>query len=128
MKPTPTRTSPNSGALLRQGNGHKTLRTGKGQKTRPSPESTRLEYGSLHEAVIVAAEQVGEDDHGRDGLIGYLVRLARTEPRAFAAFLARVPSNTTIGDKDEKITLSLDIFDKKLKEAACHSCSDEEAL
>jgi hypothetical protein len=128
MKPTNPRTSPNGGALLRQGNGHKTLRRGKGQKTRPSPESARLEYGSLHEAVIVAAEQVGEDDHGRDGLIGYLVRLARTEPRAFAAFLARVPSNATIGAQDEKITLSLDIFDKKLKETACDSSSDEEAL
>jgi hypothetical protein len=128
MKPTHPRTLPNGGALLRQGNGHKTLRRGKGQKTRPSPESARLEYGSLHEAVIVAAEQIGEDDHGRDGLIGYLVRLARTEPRAFAAFLARIPSNATIGDQDEKITLSLDIFDKKLKKTACDSCSDEEAL
>ena len=128
VKPTPTRTSPNGGALLRQGNGHKALRRGKGQRTQPSPESTRREYGSLHEAVIVAAEQVGEDGHGRDGLIGYLVWLARTEPRAFAAFLARVPSNAIIGDKNKEVTLSMDIFDKKLKETACHSCSDEEVL
>lgn len=44
----------------------------------------------LKEAVLLAAEQVGENGRGRGGLVGYLRKIARTEPRAFCALLQRV--------------------------------------
>jgi hypothetical protein len=117
MSPTPTTASPHGAALLRGGNGHKTLRRGKGQRTRRSSESTRQEYGSLLEAVLLAAEQVGEDNHGRDGLVGYLVRLARIEPIFFATLLARVPLHAIVGEKEsEPILMEINVFDKALKD------------
>src|SRR6516164_2482006 len=45
----------------------------------------------LKEAILLAAEQVGEKDRGgKDGLTGYLRYLAREEPRAFSNLLQRV--------------------------------------
>jgi hypothetical protein len=39
-----------------------------------------------------AAEAVGDPgNHGRGGLMGYLIWLARKEPRTFAALLERLP-------------------------------------
>jgi hypothetical protein len=43
----------------------------------------------LHEAVILAAEQVGEDGRGSNGLVGYLTRLARDEQKVFGHLLSR---------------------------------------
>jgi hypothetical protein len=45
---------------------------------------------NLVEAIISAAAQVGEDGLGKGGLVGYLVRIARTEPKLFANLLVRV--------------------------------------
>jgi hypothetical protein len=58
----------------------------------------------LLEAILLAAEQVGEDNHGRGGLVGYLLQLARTEPRCFATLFSRGPLDAIIGEKDEWIT------------------------
>jgi hypothetical protein len=110
MKRTLTRTSPNGSALLRRGNGRKFLRRGNGQKKQRSAESTRQHYRFFPEAVVVAAERVGKDNSGRNGLIGYLVRLARTEPRSFAALLARTPPDAVIGEKPPQQTV-VRIFD-----------------
>ena len=44
----------------------------------------------LKDAIILAAEAVGEDNRGKDGLTGYLKRLAKLEPKAFAGLLGRV--------------------------------------
>ena len=44
----------------------------------------------LKEAILLAAEQVGEDRNGHDGLVGYLRFLATREPRAFANLLQKV--------------------------------------
>jgi hypothetical protein len=100
-------------ATFPQENGHKTLR-GKRQKTQRSSESTREEYESLLEAVFLAAEQVGEDNLGRGGLVGYLLRLARTEPRCFATLLSRVQLEAIIGEKSVERIVTLNIFDKKI--------------
>jgi hypothetical protein len=35
------------------------------------------------QVLMLAAHQVGEDNHGRNGLVGYLCRIARTEPKLF---------------------------------------------
>jgi hypothetical protein len=45
----------------------------------------------LRDAVLLAAEQVGEDGKGKLGLLGYCKRVARNDPRTFcSALLARV--------------------------------------
>jgi len=44
----------------------------------------------IKEAIIRAAEAVGEDMNGKGKLTGYCKFLARTEPKAFAQLLGRV--------------------------------------
>jgi hypothetical protein len=44
----------------------------------------------LKDAILYAAQKVGEDGRGLNGLVGYLTNIARTDPRTFAALLARV--------------------------------------
>jgi len=80
------RTSPIGQALLRREGGQKRGGRPKGG------EVTK----DLSEATILAAEQTGEDGRGRDGLVGYLRRLARTEPKSFAMLLGRVPTDEII--------------------------------
>jgi hypothetical protein len=50
----------------------------------------------LKDAIVLAATAVGEDGKGKNGLLGYLVALARDEKRVFAALLARaIPLGTS---------------------------------
>ena len=44
----------------------------------------------LKEAILLAAEQIGEDGTGRDGLVGYLRGVAENEVKSFTALLGRV--------------------------------------
>jgi hypothetical protein len=44
----------------------------------------------LKEAVLAAASRIGFDGMGKDGLVGYLQRLALDYPESFAALLGRV--------------------------------------
>ena len=44
----------------------------------------------LKDAVLVAASQLGFDGMGKDGLVGYLQRLALDHPESFASLLGRV--------------------------------------
>jgi len=46
----------------------------------------------LKGAIIHAANEVGYDGEGTDGLPGYCKRLALSEPRAFASLLAKALS------------------------------------
>lgn len=53
----------------------------------------------LKDAILLAAEEVGRDGVGRDGLKGYLISLAITEPKAFSALLGKVlPMQVTGAD------------------------------
>jgi hypothetical protein len=53
----------------------------------------------LKHAIITAAERVGEDGTGKEGLIGYLVWMAKREPKAMAMLLGKVlPLQITDGD------------------------------
>jgi hypothetical protein len=79
------------------------LRGNRREKTWRSSQSTKQNYRSFNEAVILAAQQVGEDNRGRDGLLGYLRRIARTEPKLFAALLGRVPPGQIIDKEDRKV-------------------------
>jgi hypothetical protein len=58
-----------------------------GGSRRGKPNKTTA---TLKEAILLAAEQVGEDFKGKDGLTGYLRGLAVSEPKAFASLLGRV--------------------------------------
>ena len=44
----------------------------------------------LKDAILYAAQKVGEDGKGLNGLVGFLTRIARNDPKTFASLLARV--------------------------------------
>lgn len=46
--------------------------------------------GALKEAILLAAEQHGEDGKGKGKTVGYLKRLAKEQPVAFAGLLGKV--------------------------------------
>lgn len=46
--------------------------------------------GALRQAILQAAEGVGLDGRGKDGLVGYLRRLAIFEPVAYAGLLRAI--------------------------------------
>jgi hypothetical protein len=52
-----------------------------------TPNKTTRE---LQEAVIEAAQRVGSDLNGKDGLVGYLMRVGRTDSKAFGTLLRAV--------------------------------------
>lgn len=55
------------------------------------PGSTNKTTGLLKDAIILAAENVGDPRKGGEGkLVGYLEWLAKVEPKSFAALLGRV--------------------------------------
>jgi hypothetical protein len=56
---------------------------------------------TVHDVVPFAAAQVGEDGRGKDGLVGYLRRIARTQPKLYAPLLARALDYQTTVDDDE---------------------------
>lgn len=56
-------------------------------KPKGTPNRTTL---ALKEAIIEAAELTGLDGKGKDGLIGYLRRVAVEDMKAFSALLGRV--------------------------------------
>lgn len=45
---------------------------------------------TIKEALVMAAESVGEDGKGTDGLFGYLRRVALRDHRTFCAMLGRI--------------------------------------
>jgi hypothetical protein len=53
------------------------------------------------DALMLAAQQVGEDNRGRNGLIGYLSRIARTEPKLFFRLLIRAVMDQSRSDDEE---------------------------
>ena len=44
----------------------------------------------ISDAILLAAEQVGEDGKGKGGLVGYLKRVAKKDQKAFCPLLGRV--------------------------------------
>jgi hypothetical protein len=53
--------------------------------------STNKTTGVLKEAILLAAQQIGDlNERGRDGLVGYLRFLARSYPQAYVSLLGRV--------------------------------------
>lgn len=73
------------------------------QKGTPN-KTTRV----LKEAVILAAEQVGEDGKGKDALLGYLRNIARSDFKCYTQLLLKVLPLQITGDADKPVVLTLD--------------------
>lgn len=68
-----------------------------------SPNKTTAK---LKDAILMAAEDVGVDGNGTDGLKGYLVNVAKTDVKAFAGLLGRVLPLTLSGDPDNPLEVN----------------------
>ena len=55
---------------------------------------------SLLDAILIAAEQVGEDGKGAGGLVGYVRGAARKHPGVFLSALAKLPPDTALENKE----------------------------
>lgn len=66
----------------------------------------------LKDAILQAAESIGEDQAGKDGLAGYCAFLAKEEPRAFASLLGRILPMQVAG------SLSVTASSKEQRDAA----------
>lgn len=80
--------------------GHK----GPGRSKGGHNKTTRV----LKEAVILAAEQVGEDKRGKDGLLGYLRNIAKSDFKCYTQLLLKVLPLQVTGDPDRPVVLTLD--------------------
>lgn len=58
---------------------------------------------ALREAILLAAEQSGNDRKGREGLVGYLRRVADEDVKAFSSLLGRVLPTQVTGDTDNPL-------------------------
>jgi hypothetical protein len=57
----------------------------------------------LKDAILQAAEKCGRDGKGKDGAVGYLVWLARTEPAVYGRMLEKVmPLQVEVKARDER--------------------------
>jgi hypothetical protein len=80
----------------------------KGRKVGATSRYTRI----IKEAVLIAAELEGENQHGKGKLVGYMRRVAREDMRAFCMLLSRAMSlqgeNRTDDAPKEVVYKSLD--------------------
>lgn len=61
----------------------------------------------LKDAILLAAEQVGGDGNGKDGLTGYLRHVASSDVKAFSALLGKVLPMTISGDGEGGIVINV---------------------
>lgn len=73
-----------------------------GGRVKGTPNKTTSE---LRAAILRAAELVGEDGSGKDGLTGYLVRVARDDVKAFSGLLGKVLPMQMTGEDGGPIQL-----------------------
>ncbi|CDP50695.1 Phage protein [Devosia sp. DBB001] len=75
-----------------------------------SPNKTTA---ALKEAILLAAEQVGEDGKGKGELTGYLRFLAKGEPKAFAGLLGKVLPMQVTGEDGGAVIVEIHRFAHK---------------
>ena len=76
---------------------------GKGRKKGVPNKTTAV----LKDAILLAAEQVGEDSNGKDGLTGYLRMVAKTDVKAFAGLVGRVLPMTIGNDGGSALVVQI---------------------
>jgi hypothetical protein len=76
----------------------------RGGRKKGTPNKTT---GMLKEAILAAAEKVGFDGKGMDGLEGYLAALAMEEKRAFAGLLGKVLPMQLQGDATAPLVVKI---------------------
>ena len=59
--------------------------------------------GSLKDAILDAAKEVGLDGKGLDGLKGYCKRIAETDSKTYCGLLGRVIPLSVEGDPDKPV-------------------------
>lgn len=78
----------------------------KGNPGKPRGRLTAMKF-RVKEAVLEAAERSGRDGKGRDGMVGYLVWLSRTEPGVFGRMLEKImPTQVELSDRTTMLTPS----------------------
>jgi hypothetical protein len=60
---------------------------------------------TLKEAILAAAEAVGHDGKGKDGLTGYLTHVATSDLKAFSALLGKVLPMQVTGEGGEALRI-----------------------
>ena len=61
---------------------------------------------------MLAAEQVGEDGKGTDGLVGYLRRVATEDVKAFAGLLGKVLPMQITGEDGKAMKIQVEWVSK----------------
>jgi hypothetical protein len=79
-------------------------KTGGRQKGTPNKNTSLLK-----DAILEAAESVGEDGSGKGSLTGYCKFLAVSEPKAFAGLLGRVLPTQIAGDPDNPLEVNMNL-------------------
>jgi hypothetical protein len=78
----------------------------KGNPGKPRGRLTAMKF-RVKEAVLEAAERSGRDGKGREGMVGYLVWLSRTEPAVFGRMLEKImPTQVELADRTTMLTPS----------------------
>jgi hypothetical protein len=70
--------------------------------------------GALKEAILQAAQAVGNDGKGRDGLIGYLKRVAAEDVKAFSGLLGKVLPLQITGEGGGPVVVAATSLDERL--------------
>jgi hypothetical protein len=90
---------------------HRAPKAGLVPEPEESPEGRDRSEGARNKvttsvliAMMLAAEQVGEDGHGRNGIVGYFCQIARSDPQFFFRMLVRVWLDQKV-DEDDKAPL-----------------------
>ena len=72
-----------------------------------SPNKTTA---TLKEAILAAAEAVGHDGQGKDGLTGYLKHVAASDVKAFSALLGKVLPMQVTGEDGGAVIVEVHRF------------------
>lgn len=81
------------------------MKAGPGRPKGTPNKATKL----LKDAILKAAEDVGEDNNGKDGIVGYCRHLAKTEPKAFSTLMGKVLPTQVTGDPENPIQHALKV-------------------
>lgn len=85
-------------------NGHGGARKGAGRKEGANGKINKL----IRECVLQAADNVGSDGRGKDGVVGYLEERAKDQPQAFMGLLGRAMPMQVEGTNDDgSITVTI---------------------